>query len=405
MRRPDNPEINYYYPTADLVTAPDIIFFWVSRMIMAGLDIRGKIPFKHVYFTGTVRDKMGRKMSKSLGNSPDPLELMERYGTDGVRVGMLLTSPAGNDLPFDESLCEQGRNFCNKIWNALRLIKGWQSDASLPQPLTARTACRWFEARLKQVLGEVEENASKYRLSEALMQLYRLVWDDFCSWFLEMIKPAYGQPVDAVTLQSAVGFMEILMQALHPFMPFITEEIWQVLGERKDGESVMFRPLPAAGTDETQVRLLQEFGKVQELIMGIRALRNEKNIPQKNPLRLLTAGESDLGDFEGLVLKLCNVESITRAEETPRNALSFVAGGMEWFVPMEGNVDTEAECDRIRKELEYTQGFLQSVLRKLENKRFVDSAPKAVVEAEYKKKADAEQKISVLEAQLSQLAK
>lgn len=405
VRRPDNPEINYYYPTADLVTAPDIIFFWVSRMIMAGLDIRGKIPFKHVYFTGTVRDKMGRKMSKSLGNSPDPLELMERYGTDGVRVGMLLTSPAGNDLPFDESLCEQGRNFCNKIWNALRLIKGWQSDASLPQPLTARTACRWFEARLKQVLGEVEENASKYRLSEALMQLYRLVWDDFCSWFLEMIKPAYGQPVDAVTLQSAVGFMEILMQALHPFMPFITEEIWQVLGERKDGESVMFRPLPAAGTDETQGRLLQEFGKVQELIMGIRALRNEKNIPQKNPLRLLTAGESDLGDFEGLVLKLCNVESITRAEETPRNALSFVAGGMEWFVPMEGNVDTEAECDRIRKELEYTQGFLQSVLRKLENKRFVDSAPKAVVEAEYKKKADAEQKISVLEAQLSQLAK
>ncbi|MCM1170143.1 MAG: valine--tRNA ligase [Bacteroides sp.] len=406
VRRPDNEEINYYYPTADLVTAPDIIFFWVSRMIMAGLDLRKEIPFRHVYFTGTVRDKLGRKMSKSLGNSPDPLELMDRYGTDGVRVGMLLTSPAGNDLPFDESLCEQGRNFCNKIWNALRLIKGWNCDASIAQPQTAQTACRWFEARLLQALQEVEDNASKYRLSEALMQLYRLTWDDFCSWFLEMIKPAYGEPIDAKTLQCAVGFMETLMQALHPFMPFITEEIWQVLGERKEGESVMFQPLPKSAPDQAQLQLLQEFAKAEEVIMGIRALRNEKNIPQKNALKLLVKAESSgMGAFEGLVSKLCNIESISLVGEAPQNVLSFVVGGIEYFVPMEGNVDAEAERERIEKELEYTRGFLQSVLRKLENKRFVDSAPKAVVEAEYKKRADAEQKISVLEAQLQQLAK
>ncbi|MCM1042038.1 MAG: valine--tRNA ligase [Bacteroides sp.] len=406
VRRPDNEEINYYYPTADLVTAPDIIFFWVSRMIMAGLDLRKEIPFRHVYFTGTVRDKLGRKMSKSLGNSPDPLELMDRYGTDGVRVGMLLTSPAGNDLPFDESLCEQGRNFCNKIWNALRLIKGWNCDASIAQPQTAQTACRWFEARLLQALQEVEDNASKYRLSEALMQLYRLTWDDFCSWFLEMIKPAYGDPIDAKTLQCAVGFMETLMQALHPFMPFITEEIWQVLGERKEGESVMFQALPQSKPDQAQLQLLQEFAKAEEVIMGIRALRNEKNIPQKNPLKLLVKAESSgMGAFEGLVSKLCNIESISLVREAPQNVLSFVVGGIEYFVPMEGNVDAEAERERIEKELEYTRGFLQSVLRKLENKRFVDSAPKAVVEAEYKKRADAEQKISVLEAQLQQLAK
>ncbi|MCM1531034.1 MAG: valine--tRNA ligase [Bacteroides sp.] len=406
VRRPDNEEINYYYPTADLVTAPDIIFFWVSRMIMAGLDLRKEIPFRHVYFTGTVRDKLGRKMSKSLGNSPDPLELMDKYGTDGVRVGMLLTSPAGNDLPFDESLCEQGRNFCNKIWNALRLIKGWSCDASIAQPQTAQVACRWFEARLLQALQEVEDNAAKYRLSEALMQLYRLTWDDFCSWFLEMIKPAYGEPIDAKTLQCAVGFMETLMQALHPFMPFITEEIWQVLGERKEGQSVMFQPLPKAAPDQAQQQLLQEFAKAEEVIMGIRALRNEKNIPQKNPLKLLVKAEnSGMGAFEGLVSKLCNIESVAFVKEAPQNVLSFVVGGVEYFVPMEGNVDAEAERERIEKELEYTRGFLQSVLRKLENKRFVDSAPKAVVDAEYKKRADAEQKISVLEAQLQQLAK
>lgn len=406
VREPGNKEIDYYYPTVDLVTAPDIIFFWVSRMIMAGLDIRKKIPFRHVYFTGTVRDKLGRKMSKSLGNSPDALMLMEKYGTDGVRMGMLLTSPAGNDLPFDESLCEQGRNFCNKIWNALRLIKGWECDTALAQPQTAAVACRWFEARLKEVLQEVEDNAARYRLSEALMQLYRLTWDDFCSWFLEMIKPAYGQPIDALTLSEAVGFMERLMQALHPFMPFITEEIWQVLAERKEGESVMFQTLPDVTLNEQQRRLLDAFVKVQEVIMGIRALRNEKNIPLKNALGLLVKADAGvLGDFEGLISKLANIATVSYVDKAPENALSFVVGGTEFFVPMEGNVDVQAEHDRVQKELDYTRGFLQSVMRKLDNKRFVDSAPKAVVDAEYKKKADAEQKISVLEAQLRQLAK
>ena len=406
VRKPDNPEINYYYPTADLVTGPDIIFFWVARMIMAGLDIRRQVPFRHVYFTGIVRDKLGRKMSKSLGNSPDPLELMDKYGTDGVRVGLLLTSPAGNDLPFDESLCEQGRNFCNKIWNALRLIKGWSVDESLPQPQTAQIACRWFEARLAQALQEVEDNASKYRLSEALMQLYRLTWDDFCSWFLEMVKPAYGQPIDDQTLQSVIGFMETLMQALHPFMPFITEEIWQVLKPRQEGQSVMFQPLPEIKLDEARNRLLQDFSKAEAVIMGIRALRNEKNIPQKNALKLLVKAESSrMGEFEGLVAKLCNIEEISLVKDAPQNVLSFVSDGVEYFVPMEGNVDAEAERERVGKELEYTRGFLQSVLKKLENKRFVDSAPAAVVEAERKKQADAEQKIAVLEAQLKQLAK
>ena len=406
VRKPDNPEINYYYPTADLVTGPDIIFFWVARMIMAGLDIRRQVPFRHVYFTGIVRDKLGRKMSKSLGNSPDPLELMDKYGTDGVRVGLLLTSPAGNDLPFDESLCEQGRNFCNKIWNALRLIKGWSVDESLPQPQTAQIACRWFEARLAQALQEVEDNASKYRLSEALMQLYRLTWDDFCSRFLEMVKPAYGQPINAQTLQSVIGFMETLMQALHPFMPFITEEIWQVLKPRQEGQSVMFQPLPEIKLDEARNRLLQDFSKAEAVIMGIRALRNEKNIPQKNALKLLVKAESSrMGEFEGLVAKLCNIEEISLVKDAPQNVLSFVSDGVEYFVPMEGNVDAEAERERVGKELEYTRGFLQSVLKKLENKRFVDSAPAAVVEAERKKQADAEQKIAVLEAQLKQLAK
>ena len=405
IRRPDNAEINYYYPTADLVTAPDIIFFWVARMIMAGLDFRKQIPFGHVYFTGTVRDKLGRKMSKQLGNSPDALKLMEQYGTDGVRVGMLLTSPAGNDLPFDESLCEQGRNFCNKIWNAMRLIKGWECDEQAPQPPTSQTACRWFEARLMQTLAEVEENASKYRLSEALMQLYRLTWDDFCSWYLEMIKPAYGKPIDGRTLRCAISFLETLMQALHPFMPFITEEIWQLVAHREEGQSVMFQPLAISPLTAEQRESLNGFTAAEDVIMGIRALRNEKNIPQKNPLKLVVKdGGKAAGEFDALIAKLCNLEAIEHSDAALQNALSFVSGGIEYFVPMEGNVDKDAERERVRKELDYTRGFLQSVLKKLENKRFVDSAPAAVVEAERKKQADAEQKIAVLEAQLKQLA-
>ncbi|MBD5396714.1 valine--tRNA ligase [bacterium] len=404
VRKPDNAEINYYYPTADLVTAPDIIFFWVARMIMAGLDIRKQVPFRHVYFTGTVRDKLGRKMSKSLGNSPDPLELMEKYGTDGVRVGMLLTSPAGNDLPFDESLCEQGRNFCNKIWNALRLIKGWSVDEALPQPATSALACDWFEARLTQTLAQVEDNARKYRLSEALMQLYRLTWDDFCSWYLEMIKPAYGQPIDARTLQSVLGFMETLMQALHPFMPFITEEIWQVLGERKEGETVMFQPLPEKALTPEQEDLLTHFGQASEIIMSVRALRNEKNIPQKNALTLkIKAGADKKGLFDGLIAKLCNLESVEYVSASVDGAFTFMAANTEFFVPMAGLVNVEDERARAEKDLKYEQGFLLSVRKKLENKRFVDNAPQAVVDAERKKMADCEQRIALLEAQLKQL--
>ena len=404
VRKPDNAEINYYYPTADLVTAPDIIFFWVARMIMAGLDIRKQVPFRHVYFTGTVRDKLGRKMSKSLGNSPDPLELMEKYGTDGVRVGMLLTSPAGNDLPFDESLCEQGRNFCNKIWNALRLIKGWSVDESLPQPATSALACDWFEARLTQTLAQVEDNARKYRLSEALMQLYRLTWDDFCSWYLEMIKPAYGQPIDARTLQSVLGFMETLMQALHPFMPFITEEIWQVLGERKEGETVMFQPLPEKALTPEQEDLLTHFGQASEIIMSVRALRNEKNIPQKNALTLkIKAGADKKGLFDGLIAKLCNLESVEYVSASVDGAFTFMAANTEFFVPMAGLVNVEDERARAEKDLKYELGFLLSVRKKLENKRFVDNAPQAVVDAERKKMADCEQRIALLEAQLKQL--
>ena len=404
IRKPDNPEISYYYPTADLVTAPDIIFFWVARMIMAGLDYRKQIPFKHVYFTGTVRDKLGRKMSKSLGNSPDPIMLMDKYGTDGVRVGMLLTSPAGNDLPFDESLCEQGRNFCNKIWNALRLIKGWNVDRKLPQPESARLACDWFDARLCQALQEADENMEKYRISEALMQLYKLVWDDFCSWYLEMIKPAYGQPIDGLTQDRAIRFMEVLMQALHPFMPFITEEIWHSLVERKEGESVMFQPLPKTGLSEAQRLVLDDFAQAEQVIMGIRALRNEKNIPNKTPLRLLakTAGKNA---FDSLIVKLGNIESLEYVSQAAEGALSFMAGKDEYFVPVDGHVDVEAEKARIDKELAYLRGFLQSVLKKLENRRFVESAPVKVVEAERKKQADAEEKIAALEAQLKQLTR
>ncbi len=401
---PDNPEINYYYPTADLVTAPDIIFFWVARMIMAGLDIRKQVPFRHVYFTGTVRDKLGRKMSKSLGNSPDPLDLMDKYGTDGVRVGMLLTSPAGNDLPFDESLCEQGRNFCNKIWNALRLIKGWNVDEKLPQPETSSLACDWFEARLTQTLAQVEDNAKKYRLSEALMQLYRLTWDDFCSWYLEMIKPAYGQAVDPLTLRRTTGFMETLMQALHPFMPFITEEIWQVLGERKQGETVMFQSLPEKTLTPAQENLLAHFEQASEIIMSVRALRNEKNIPQKNALALkIKAGADKKGLFDGLIAKLCNLESVEYVNASVDGAFTFMAANTEFFVPMAGLVNVEDERARAEKDLKYEQGFLLSVRKKLENKRFVDNAPQAVVEAERKKMADCEQRIALLEAQLKQL--
>jgi len=352
---PDNEEINYYYPTNDLVTAPEILFFWVARMIMAGKEYRNEVPFKNVYLTGIVRDKLGRKMSKSLGNSPDPIKLIEKYGADGVRVGMLLTSPAGNDLPFDESLCEQGRNFSNKIWNALRLVKGWEVDETIPQPA-----------------------------------VNRLVWDEFCSWYLEMIKPAYQKPIDKVTLSETIALFDDLMKVLHPFMPFLSEEIWHILTERKDGESIMVSDMPKAKSFDKE--LLSKFGLTKEIIMAVRSVRQKKNIAQKNPLELFikTNGESLDDDFNGLIAKLCNLETIEYTTDKVDNAMSFMVKSAEFFIPFGDTIDMEAEKKKLQEELKYTQGFLNSVMKKLGNERFVNNAPAKVVELEKAKQADAE---------------
>ncbi|MEG1498722.1 MAG: valine--tRNA ligase [Bacteroidales bacterium] len=405
IRKADNKEINYYYPICDLVTAPDIMFFWVARMIMAGLTYRKQVPFTHVYFTGTVRDKLGRKMSKSLGNSPDPIELIQNYGADGVRVGMLLTSPAGNDLPFEESLCEQGRNFCNKIWNALRLIESWQVS-SAEQPNYALVAGNWFETKLNQTLLEIEDHYEKYRLSDVLMALYKLVWDDFCSWYLEMIKPAYEQPIDAVTHAQAVSFFDKLIKVLHPFMPFITEEIWHILEERKADASIMFEPTPKAGKVDED--LLSRFEFAKEVIISIRAIRNEKNIAHKIPLELsIKKGNEELIDllFDELCCKLCNLEAIYYTKDSVEDAIPFVVGSTEFFVHLNEEVDVKAELEKVRKELEYTEGFLKSVEKKLSNGKFVESAPSAVVEGERKKQADAQHKLQVLKKQIAQWEK
>ena len=402
IRFPDNKEINYYYPTNDLVTGPDIIFFWVARMIMAGLEYRKEIPFKNVYFTGIVRDKIGRKMSKTLGNSPDPLKLIEKHGADGVRVGMLLTAPAGNDLPFDEALCEQGRNFSNKIWNALRLVKGWKPDDTLETPEHNKLAISWFEAKMNETLAAIEKNFNDYRISDALMATYKLIWDNFCSWYLEMVKPAYQHPIDAYTLEKTVELFEALMKMLHPFMPFITEEIWHLLRERGEGEDIIVSSMPKSKTaDKT---LLRAFDRAEQIITGIRNLRKAKNIPNKEQLELkVRKGENANCTFYPVISKLGNLSSIETVSEKPDGVMVFTVGSQEYYVPISESLDVEAEIKKIEEELNYTRGFLNSVQKKLSNERFVNNAPATVVEKERQKQADAEARIKVLEEQLKGL--
>ena len=402
---PDNEEFKYYYPTNDLITGPDIIFFWVARMIMAGEEYQKEVPFKKVYFTGIVRDKLGRKMSKSLGNSPDPIELIDKYGADGVRVGMMLTAPAGNDLPFDEALCEQGRNFCNKMWNALRLVKGWKVDETLPQPETAKMAMKWFEERFQQVLQETNDNLDKYRLSDALMGIYKLVWDDFCSWYLEMVKAPMGQAIDGVTYNATVTFFENLMKILHPFMPFITEDIWHLLKERQDGDDLIIAQQPAQKVVDNDI--LNQFLFTQDVINNIRKIRAEKNISMKEAIELIVVDKdgSVNKEFDAVIMKLCNVSSVNYVTETPQDAFGFLVKATEYFIPVTDNIDTEAEIKKLEEELAYAQGFLRSVEAKLSNEKFVNGAPAAVVDKERKKKSDAEAKIKVIEQQLATLKK
>lgn len=401
---PDNKEFKYYYPTNDLITAPDIIFFWVARMIMAGEEFAGKIPFHNVYFTGIVRDKLGRKMSKSLGNSPDPIELIDTYGADGVRMGMLLSAPAGNDILFDVTLCEQGRNFCNKIWNALRLVKGWNIDENAAQPDTAKMAVKWFDARYNQVLAEMNDNFEKYRLSDALMGVYKLTWDDFCSWYLEMVKAPMGQPVDGVTYRATVSFFENLMKLLHPFMPFITEEIYHNLDERNESDDIIIAQQPKQKEIDNQV--LAQFDFTMDVINNIRKIRAEKNISFKEALDLVVI-DSDTAnkDFDCIIEKLTNVKSIIYTVEKPVDAFGFIVRSKEYFVPVTDSVDTEAELKKLEEELKYAQGFLKSVEAKLSNEKFVNGAPAAVVDKERKKKADAEAKIAVIMQQIKGLKK
>ena len=407
INHPGNEEINYYYPTSDLVTGPDIIFFWVARMIMAGYEYEGKMPFKNVYFTGIVRDKLGRKMSKSLGNSPDPLELIERFGADGVRMGMMLAAPAGNDILFDETLCEQGRNFNNKIWNAFRLVKGWEV-ADIEQPKYAEQAVNWFADMLDKVSLEIEDLFSKYRLSEALMAVYKLFWDEFSSWYLEMIKPAYGQPIDKVTYRQTLDFFEVLLEQLHPFMPFITEELWQHIDERKDGESIMttqLLPFNQASYEQSQAHV-NLFEQIKEVVTGIRNVRIQKNIAQKEALELLVMGEDkNLVSYEDVVKKLCNLSSIEFVMEKPEGAASFMVGTTEYFVPLGGMINAEEELAKLEAELKYQEGFLQSVLKKLSNEKFVSKAPANVIDIERKKQADAESKIASLKENIAALKK
>lgn len=402
INRPDNPDINYYYPTSDLVTGPDIIFFWVARMIMAGYEYRNEPCFRNVYFTGIVRDKMGRKMSKQLGNSPDPIGLMNRYGADGVRMGMLLSSAAGNDLLFDETLCEQGRNFNNKIWNAFRLIKGWETSESLPQPDSARIAIDWFGSKLSATITELDDLFSKYRLSEALMLLYKLFWDEFSSWYLEIIKPGYQQPIDSETYRMTLTFFDALLRLLHPFMPFITEELWQALQQREDGESITTALQPKEEIIDRD--LLTHFEQVKQVIAGVRTIRLEKNIPNKETLELQVIGGHD-NQFNSVITKMCNLSSLTIVAEKEAGAAGFMVGTTEYSVPLADKMDVEAELQKLKAELEYTEGFLLSVSKKLGNERFLQNAKAEIVENERKKKADAESKIAALKENIAALEK
>ena len=403
ITHPDNEEINYYYPTSDLVTGPDIIFFWVARMIMAGYEYRGNMPFRNVYFTGIVRDKLGRKMSKQLGNSPDPLDLIDKYGADGVRMGMMLSAPAGNDILFDDALCEQGRNFCNKIWNAFRLVKGWEVSAEVPVPEASVLAMRWFEAKQQAVAAEVADLFSKYRLSEALMAVYKLFWDEFSAWYLEMIKPAYGQPISKEVYDATIGFFDTLLHLLHPFMPFITEELWQHIAERKEGESLMVSPLVVSGTADED--LLQQFEVVKDVVANIRAIRLQKNIAQKEALSLQVVGQNPVAAFDSVITKMCNLSAIQTVSAKEEGAASFMVGTTEYAVPLGNLIDVEAEIARMEAELKHKEGFLQGVLKKLSNEKFVNNAPAAVIELERKKQADAESIIKSLKESIAALKK
>ncbi|MBS2100636.1 valine--tRNA ligase [Carboxylicivirga linearis] len=401
---PENNEVDYYYPTNDLVTGHDIIFFWVARMIMAGYEFKGTFPFRNVYFTGMVRDKQGRKMSKQLGNSPDPLDLMATYGADGVRVGMLLCSPAGGDLLFDESLPEQGRNFANKIWNAFRLVKGWDIDNSIEQPEYAKQAISWFDAKLDQTIEIVNDHFSKYRISDALMTVYTVFWQEFSSWYLEAIKPAYQQPLDGATYKATVEFFDKMLRLLHPFMPFLTEEIWQTLEGRKEGESIMVSDMPVA--KPLNADLLDKFEIMKEAVGGIRTIRKEKNIAMKDALKLdVLGGENYAADFDAVLVKMANISEKTMVSEKTEGAVSFMARTNEYFVPMDGMIDVEAELEKLRKDLAHQEGFLKGVMKKLGNERFVGSAPEAVVAKERQKQADAEAKIKTLTESIARLEK
>ena len=404
IENPDNEEINYYYPTSDLVTGPDIIFFWVARMIMAGYEYRGKMPFKHVYFTGIVRDKLGRKMSKSLGNSPDPLVLIDKFGADGVRMGMMLSAPAGNDILFDESLCEQGRNFNNKIWNAFRLVKGWET-ADIEQPKSAEIAVKWFDAKLKEVNEEMQKQFKDYRISEALMTVYKLFWDEFSSWYLEMVKPAYGQPIDQKSYDATLRFFDALLKMLHPFMPFITEELWQHIYDRKDGESIMREKLEIPAPTAEEQKLTSDIEAVKQIIAGVRTVRNQKNIAQKEQLSLQVVGKNDFEAYNDVTLKMANLDKIEVIAEKSADASSFMVGTDEFAVPLGDLIDVAAEIEKAEAQLKHLEGFLMGVRKKLSNENFVAHAPEKVVALERKKESDSVEKIAALKATIEELKK
>ena len=404
INNPDNEEINYYYPTSDLVTGPDIIFFWVARMIMAGYEYRGKFPFKHVYFTGIVRDKLGRKMSKSLGNSPDPIMLIEKYGADGVRMGMMLSAPAGNDILFDETLCEQGRNFNNKIWNAFRLVQGWET-ADAEQPLANKIAVEWFDAKLKEVNAEMNEQFKSYRISEALMTVYRLFWDEFSSWYLEMIKPEYGKPIDKTTYQATLKFFDTLLKMLHPFMPFITEELWQHIYDRKDGESIMRDELKLDVPSKEELALIESIEQVKAIVSGVRTVRNQKNIAPKVELELDVIGQNNYEAYNSVIIKMANLKAIEVVTEKRGDASGFMVGTDSFAVPVGDLIDVAAEIEKQEKELKHLEGFLIGIKKKLSNEKFVANAPEAVIERERKKQSDSEEKIAALKASLEELRK
>ena len=406
INNPGNEEISYYYPTSDLVTAPDIIFFWVARMIMAGEEYMGKFPFRNVYFTGIVRDKLGRKMSKSLGNSPDPIELIEKFGADGVRMGMMLSAPAGNDILFDESLCEQGRNFNNKIWNAFRLVKGWQV-ADVEQAEASKIAIAWFDAKLKEVNEELQDLFSKYRISEALMAVYKLFWDEFSSWYLEMVKPAYingeAQPVDRKTYDETLRFFDILLKMLHPFMPFITEELWQALYEREPGESIMRVSLVLSAPTAAESQLVADFEQVKQIVSGVRMVRSQKNIAPKEALELQTVAQNNYERFNAAISKMANLSAINVVREKDAMASAFMIGTDEFAVPLGNMIDIDAEIEKQETQLRHLEGFLQGVMKKLSNERFVQNAPEQVVAMERKKQSDSEEKIAALKESLAAL--